>query len=143
MPHPPDHPSWSLDPQLAADCAHAGDLPLCRVLVLRDANYPWLVLVPRRAALVELSDLPVPEQAVLIEEITRAGAALKAITSCHKLNVAALGNAVPQLHVHVVARLRTDPAWPRPVWGAVPARPYADAELASFLHAIQGALPLA
>ena len=141
MPPHPEH-GWTLDAQLAADCVLAGDLPLCRLLVLKDANYPWLVLVPRRAGLVELSDLGAPEQAVLMGEITRAGNALREITHCDKLNVAALGNVVSQLHAHVVARFRTDPAWPRPVWGAVPARPYPEEELGGLLARLRTALGL-
>lgn len=142
MPEDPSHP-WSLHPQLAADCVAVGDLPLCRVLVLKDANYPWLVLVPRRAGLVELSDLAFAEQAALMTEITQTGTALREISGYDKLNVAALGNVVPQLHVHVIARFRTDPAWPRPVWGVVPAGPYRDEALGALLGRLRSALPLA
>ena len=99
-----------------------GDLPLCRVLLIKDANYPWLLLVPRRHDVVEIIDLDEVEQAQLMTEIADAARALKAITGCDKLNVAALGNVVPQLHVHVIARSRSDAAWPKPVWGAAPAR---------------------
>ena len=142
MPQRPE-PGWSLDPQLAADNVAAGDLPLCRVLVSRDANYPWLVLVPRRAERVELGDLADAEQAVLMAEITRCGAALREITGAHKLNVAALGNVVRQLHVHVIARFPGDPAWPGPVWGAVPAKAYEDPALDEFVRRLRAALPMA
>jgi diadenosine tetraphosphate (Ap4A) HIT family hydrolase len=115
---------WMLHPQLERDTASLGDLPLCRVLVINDANYPWLLLVPRRPDIVEVLDLDEVAQAQLMTEITRVARALRAITNCHKLNIAALGNAVPQLHVHIIARFRTDAAWPKPVWGMVPARAY-------------------
>jgi diadenosine tetraphosphate (Ap4A) HIT family hydrolase len=83
-----------------------------------DANYPWLILVPRLPGLVELIDLEENAQVQLLGEVAAAARALKAITACDKLNIAALGNQVSQLHVHVIARRRTDPAWPKPVWGA-------------------------
>jgi diadenosine tetraphosphate (Ap4A) HIT family hydrolase len=133
--------SWSLHPRLAADTVTVIDLPLCRVLAMRDANYPWLILVPRRPDVSEIIDLAADAQARLMEEIAQASVALKAVTDCHKLNVAALGNAVAQLHVHVMARRRDDPAWPGPVWGAAPPRPYADGELERFVAAMRQALP--
>ena len=113
-------PAWSLHPQLSQDTIDIGDLPLCRVLVIKDANYPWLLLVPRRPGAVEIIDLEEVEQAQLTTETSRVARALKEVTRCDKLNIAALGNAVPQLHVHVIARRKSDAAWPRPVWGAVP-----------------------
>ena len=118
-------PAWSLHPQLERDTANIGDLPLSRVLLINDANYPWLLLVPRRPEVVEVIDLDEVAQAQLTTEIARVSRALREVTQCHKLNVAALGNMVPQLHVHVIARFRNDAAWPKPVWGAAPARAYA------------------
>src|SRR5437868_12565556 len=94
---------WSLHPQLERDTVSLGDLALSRVLVNNDANYPWLILVPRRPDLVELIDLDDAAQAQLMTDVTRVGHALREVTACHKLNVAALGNMVPQLHVHVIA----------------------------------------
>ena len=123
-----DQASWTLDPRLAADSIPLGDLPLSRVLLMNDANYPWMILVPRRPNLVELIDLDDSGQATLMIEIARAARALKETTACDKLNVASLGNTVRQLHVHVIARRHGDPAGAAPVWGAVPARPYAAAE---------------
>lgn len=117
-------PAWSLHSQLEKDTLNIGDLPLSRVLLIKDAHYPWLLLVPRRADAVEIIDLGEVEQAQLMTEITRVSRALKEVTQCDKLNVAALGNAVPQLHVHVIARRTTDAAWPRPVWGVMPPLPY-------------------
>jgi diadenosine tetraphosphate (Ap4A) HIT family hydrolase len=133
---------WSLHPQLAEDTAEIGDLPLSRVLVSKDANYPWLVLVPRRARAVEIIDLNEAEQAQLMTEIARVSRALRDITKCHKLNVAALGNAVPQLHVHVIARHTTDAAWPRPIWGAAPPLAYDPQEIEKFIGALRARIGL-
>ncbi len=105
-----------------------GDLPFARVLLANDANYPWLILVPRKPGLVELIDLEENEQVQLLGEIANAARALKTITNCDKLNIAALGNQVPQLHVHVIARRRDDVAWPSPVWGAMPPKAYEPTE---------------
>ncbi len=100
---------WQLDQQLRGDTITVGDLPLCRVLLNNDGNYPWLILVPRREDLVELTDLNESGRTTLMREIAQVSAALKAHTHCHKLNVAALGNVVAQLHVHVIARFRDRP----------------------------------
>jgi diadenosine tetraphosphate (Ap4A) HIT family hydrolase len=116
--------SWTLHPQLEGDASAVGDLPLSRLLLANDANYPWLLLVPRRAGASEIVDLSESDQIQLATEIATVSQALKAVAPCDKLNVAALGNVVPQLHVHVIARRRSDPAWPKPVWGAVPPRDY-------------------
>jgi diadenosine tetraphosphate (Ap4A) HIT family hydrolase len=133
----PTPPAWSLHPQLAKDTANIGDLPLSRVLVINDANYPWLLLVPRRIGISEMIDLDEVEQAQLWTEIARTGRALKAVTECDKLNVAALGNVVPQLHVHVIARRQSDAAWPKPVWGAVPPLDHDHDELEKFTQALR------
>ena len=134
--------AFTLDPRLAQDSLVLGDLPLSRVLLMNDANYPWLILVPRRPELTELIDLDDAGQATLMIEIARAARALKDIVACDKLNVAALGNTVRQLHVHVIARRASDAAGTRPVWGAVPTRPYAEAERARLAGALQSALSL-
>jgi diadenosine tetraphosphate (Ap4A) HIT family hydrolase len=112
---------WTLHPQLAADTTPVGELALSRVLAVNAADYPWLILVPRRADLTEIADLGA-DAFPLMAEIALASLALKEITHCDKINVAALGNVVPQLHVHIVARCKTDPLWPNPVWGAAPPR---------------------
>jgi diadenosine tetraphosphate (Ap4A) HIT family hydrolase len=129
--------AWTLHPQLARDTVDLGDLPLCRVLVIQDANYPWLLLVPRRPEVVEILDLDEVEQAQLMTETTRVARALREITKCDKLNIAALGNVVPQLHVHIIARRTTDAAWPRPVWGVVPPVNHDPEELKLFVSAIR------
>jgi diadenosine tetraphosphate (Ap4A) HIT family hydrolase len=134
---------WSLHPQLDRDTASLGDLPLSRVLVINDANYPWLLLVPRRPDLTEVIDLDEVAQAQLMTEVTRVARALREVTTCHKLNIAALGNAVPQLHVHLIARFRHDPAWPKPVWGVVPPRAYEPEELHDFVTPLRRKIWLA
>ena len=134
---------WTLHPQLLRDTENLGDLPLSRVLLMNDANYPWLILVPRKADITEVIDLDEGEQTQLMREITLAARALREVTECHKLNVAALGNAVPQLHVHIIARFRHDVAWPNPVWGKVTAQAYERAERDRFMAALTGRLPFA
>ncbi|MBU6464067.1 MAG: HIT family protein [Bradyrhizobium sp.] len=129
--------AWSLNPQLKQDTIDIGDLPLCRVLVINDANYPWLLLVPRRPEAVEIIDLDEVERAQLMAEISRVGRALKDVTGCHKLNIAALGNIVPQLHVHVIARRSSDAAWPRPVWGVAPPLEYDGDEVQRFISMLR------
>ncbi len=109
--------AFTLHPRLAADTIAIGDLPLCSVLLTDDSRYPWLVLVPRRLGAREIVDLSAEDRAVLIEEIAAASRALRAVTGAEKLNVAAIGNVVAQLHVHIVARFAADAAWPEPVWG--------------------------
>lgn len=116
--------SFELDPQIAKDSAPVADLPLSTVRLMRDKNYPWLLLVPKRAGAVELTDLTAEDRIRLMEEIALASDALRAVAPCDKLNVAAIGNMVSQLHVHVVARRKGDAAWPKPVWGQAPAVPY-------------------
>ena len=134
---PPSPPAWSLHPQLERDTINIGDLPLSRVFIIQAANYPWLLLVPRRPEIVEILDLDEVEQAQLMTEITRVARALKSVTACDKINIAALGNIVPQLHVHVIARRKTDASWPRPVWGVVPPLDHDPTELANFTAAIR------
>ena len=136
-PMPSDDPGWTLHPHLKKDTIDIGDLPLCRVLVIKDANYPWLLLVPRRRDVVEIIDLDEVGQAQLMTEIARVGRALKEITQCDKLNIAALGNVVPQLHVHVIARRSSDVAWPRPVWGVMPPVAHDAEEVQNFISALR------
>ncbi len=137
-----DPSAWSLHPQLEADTVAVGDLPLSRVLIINDANYPWLILVPRQPGATEILDLGTAERAQLMDEIARASAALKEITACDKLNIAALGNVVPQLHIHIIARHKSDAAWPMPVWGRVKARSYDGPTLSRFILLISRALEL-
>ena len=135
--------TWSLHPQLAQDTVPVGDLPLSRVLLANDANYPWLILVPRRPGLTEIIDLEENEQVQLLGEIAKTARTLKSSTACEKLNIAAIGNVVAQLHVHVVARRNGDPAWPKPVWGAVPPIAYTPAIRAGLIAALRRSLQIA
>jgi diadenosine tetraphosphate (Ap4A) HIT family hydrolase len=132
---------FDLDPKLAADTVELDRWTLCRVLLMNDATYPWIILVPAKANLRDIDDLAAADRRVLMDEIARACGALRAMVAPHKLNVAALGNQVAQLHVHVVARFTTDAAWPRPVWGVAPPRLYADADLAAFKRRFAAATP--
>src|ERR1700730_15931816 len=128
---------WSLHPQLGNDTVPVGDLSLSRVVAMNDADFPWLILVPRRAGVREMIDLG-PEQAAWMDEISAVSRALKDETRCDKLNVAAIGNIVPQLHIHIVARRKDDAAWPKPVWGALPRCVYAADAMERFVTAIRG-----
>ena len=134
---------WSLHPQLAQDTVPVGDLALSRVLLANDANFPWAILVPRRPGLVELIDLEENAQIQLLGEIAAAARTLKSITECEKLNIAALGNQVPQLHVHVIARRHSDAAWPKPVWGAAAPAAYIPAVRDGLVGALRRALQIA
>ncbi len=109
---------FELDPRLASDSLFIADGPLSQLRMMDEARFAWLLLVPRVAGAVEWVDLPVDQQATLMSEITDAGNLLRATFPCEKLNLGALGNVVRQFHVHLVARLHTDAAWPGPVWGA-------------------------
>ena len=132
--------AFDLDPRLAGDTVVVGDLPLCRVLLMRDARFAWLVLVPRQPGLVEVADLSESDRATLWREVDAAGAALRAVAPCDKLNIGALGNIVRQLHVHVVARTEGDAAWPGPVWGSGKAEPHADTALDECLKTLRSLL---
>ena len=129
-----------LDARLEADSVPVGRLPLCHVRWMRDARYPWALLVPDRAGAVELFDLSPVDRHALIEESTLVARVLARLVSAHKTNVATIGNVVSQLHVHVVARFRDDDAWPRPVWGLHPARPYDDDALRARIESLRDAL---
>ncbi len=135
-------PHWELDPQITHDTARVGDLPLSRVLVSRDASYPWVILVPRRSGAVELIDLTEADQAQVTREIAEVARVLKSVTACDKLNIAAIGNLVAQLHIHIVARRRGDAAWPKPIWGAGPAHAYAPDALDQFIVTLRRDLGL-
>ncbi|MNE26192.1 HIT domain protein [compost metagenome] len=115
---------FALHPRLQADTQILGDLPLCRVLLAKDSQYPWLILVPRVAGLREIHHLLPEQQQQLMQESCAVAALMEEALGPDKINVAALGNLVPQLHLHHVARFSTDAAWPGPIWGAHPAIPY-------------------
>ncbi|NOX52640.1 MAG: HIT domain-containing protein [Gammaproteobacteria bacterium] len=115
---------FSLHPQLSKDTFTVAELPLCKVLLMNDCRYPWLILVPALDQLTELHQVPKLSQQTLFDEITSTSTALEKVCKPFKLNVAALGNQVSQLHIHVIARRQDDVAWPGPVWGVGKAQPY-------------------
>jgi diadenosine tetraphosphate (Ap4A) HIT family hydrolase len=123
--------AFELHPQLAADTHFVRDLELSRVLLMDDMRFAWLILVPMRAGMRDWIDLPHAEQHRLLDEVELCSRALRALVRPDKLNTAALGNMVPQLHVHVVARHVGDAAWPKPVWGIGERAPYPVAALAT------------
>jgi diadenosine tetraphosphate (Ap4A) HIT family hydrolase len=129
-----------LHERLRNDTIEVMDLGLCRVLLMNDSSFPWLILVPMRAAVCEVFELSKEDRASLIEETAAASRAIHRAFSPDKINIGALGNLVPQLHVHVVGRRRTDRAWPGPVWGSGPGAPYSGDELESTLLTLRGAL---
>lgn len=131
---------FALDPRLANDTRPVASLALCDVLLMNDARFPWLVLVPRQVGLVEICDLPSERQAALWQEVDLAAQALRAVAPFDKLNLGALGNIVRQLHVHVVGRREGDAAWPGPVWGSGRAEPYGDGALLAMTEKLRTAL---
>ena len=135
--------AFALHSRLAADTMPAGRLALSLVLVMNDSRYPWLILVPAKPGLRELHDLAASDRAQLIEEVAMASRALESLHRPDKINVGAIGNIVPQLHVHVVARHAGDAAWPAPVWGVGHAVPYGAREAAEIRERIAAALALA
>ncbi|MGZ0787333.1 HIT domain-containing protein [Pseudomonas sp. TKO26] len=128
---------FTLDSRLQQDTLPIGDFPLCRLLLSNDANYPWFILVPRREDISELFQLDVTDQLQLWRETTALAEVLKDSFDADKLNVATLGNVVSQLHMHVIVRKRDDAAWPAPVWGKHPAKPYTAQEVAAIRNRLR------
>jgi len=132
--------TFALHPQLAADGLFLVDWPLCQVLRMNDAAYPWLILVPRLTGAREILDLSAADRVRLMDEIAWASQAIKDLQHPDKTNVGALGNVVPQLHVHVLGRFTGDPAWPKPVWGLAPPIRFEPADAAREVEAWREAL---
>jgi diadenosine tetraphosphate (Ap4A) HIT family hydrolase len=132
--------AFTLHPQLMKDCVPLGTFPLCRVLLMNDANYPWFILVPQREGLREVHELNEADLYLLMHESVAFSRALTLIFKPDKLNIAALGNVVSQLHVHHIVRYDTDPAWPAPVWGKLPAKPYDKEQIQSIRLQVADAL---
>ncbi len=132
--------SFQLDPRLDSDSVYIGRYTLCQVRLINDSRWPWLILVPEIAGAEEIHDLPQGEQAQLAVETSLAAAALKNYTSCTKINTAAIGNIVRQLHIHVIARNENDTNWPGPVWGYGEREEYGGADLEEIVRRLQGAL---
>jgi diadenosine tetraphosphate (Ap4A) HIT family hydrolase len=120
--------------QLLADCIVLGRFPLCHLLLSKDANYPWCILVPDREGVSEIHQLSDADQQQLIRESSQLARVLETVFSPDKLNIAALGNIVPQLHIHHIVRYRDDPAWPAPVWGRGAPGAYTEQQLAALLE---------
>lgn len=131
---------FALHPKLEADTSPVATLGLCRVLLMNDARFPWLIMVPERAGIREIHQLEAADRALLIEEVAKVAAALEKLTGAEKMNVAALGNQVPQLHVHVIARFTADAAWPTPVWTKPGAVPYAESQMAVMARRVAAAI---
>ncbi len=131
---------FALHSQLEADTSLVRDLDICRCLLMEDSRFPWLILVPRIADLRELHEVSEEQRKPLFDEIAAASRALQDATGAHKVNVAALGNQVPQLHIHVIARDTDDAAWPQPVWGSGAAEPYGDAARQALVTSLSEAL---
>lgn len=131
---------FQLHARLQQDTLPVGDLPLCRLLLMNDARYPWCILVPKREEVSEVFQLEEADQRLLWYEATQLAEVLKDAFAGEKMNIAALGNQVEQLHVHVIVRKRTDDAWPAPVWGRHPAIAYSSERQAEVLDRLQVAL---
>ena len=133
--------TFAMHPRLAADGEQLCELPLCTALLARDPRFHWVILVPRIAGLRDLHDVPASKRTALFDEIQRVSSALGRIVAADKINVAALGNQVPQLHIHIIARRTDDAAWPDPVWSAPAAdAPLAGSELAARAQRIKEAI---
>ena len=118
------HQKFTLHDRLKADTLKVTRLKLCQVLLMNDQNYPWFILVPERADITEIHHLAPSDQLQLMSEINTVSQAVEKTFTPNKINVAALGNMVSQLHIHITARYHSDPAWPNPIWGHIPAVPY-------------------
>lgn len=131
---------FQLDPQLAGDCIVIGDFPLTRLLLMNDSTYPWFILVPEVNGIEEIYQLNDEQQLQLMRESSFLSRKLQALFSADKMNVAALGNVIRQLHIHHVVRYAGDAAWPAPVWGKLPAQPYQQEEIDRIIERLRAAL---
>ena len=131
---------FELHPQLEADTATVTRLQLCEVRRMNDRRYPWLILIPQRPGVCEIHELDEPAQRLLWQEIAAVSERMQRHAAAEKMNVAALGNMVPQLHIHVIARFASDPAWPAPVWGVHPPLAFSPEDLVSECSQLASAL---
>jgi len=130
--------TFVLHPQLTNDTILIGDLSLCRVLLMNDSRYPWLILVPKINDICDITEIGAAERVLLFDEISRTAEKLKENFKPDHLNIAMLGNVVPQLHCHIIARFETDHAWPKPVWGVGPAVSYQTSSLEETTQRFRG-----
>ena len=129
-----------LHEKLKADAIELARLDLTLLLLMNARQWPWLILVPQRPDVREIHELPALDRTILMDEVAHCSRLLTDLFKPDKINIGALGNIVPQLHVHVIARTTSDPAWPKPVWGALPPEPYAGNELLQRVEALKGVL---
>jgi diadenosine tetraphosphate (Ap4A) HIT family hydrolase len=132
---------FALDAQLVQDTFTVGNFPLCQLLLSKDSNYPWFILVPRRPGITEVFELDESDQQQLWKETSALSSVLNGAFQADKLNVAALGNVVSQLHMHVIVRYRSDVAWPAPVWGKHSAKPYTPEQVAAVYQQLRSVMP--
>lgn len=132
--------TFVLHPQLAKDTALIGRIGECLLLLMKDARYPWLILVPEQEGLRELHDLSDDQFSSVTQIIKQTSLRLQTLTEALKINVAALGNMVPQLHIHIIARREEDASWPGPVWGVGTAEPYTEDELTVLVATLKESL---
>lgn len=123
--------TFTLHPQLAKDCFELADLPLCKLLLCNDSAYPWFILVPKVNDITDIYQLDWQQQQQLLNESSLLSELVMQAFAGDKMNVAALGNVVEQLHVHHVVRFKNDVSWPKPIWGQQPLTPYTEIELAA------------
>ena len=131
---------FELHPRLADDSVVIGHFDLSLLLLSKDANYPWCILVPQREDVFEIHHLSEEDQLQLMRESCRLAEVMTSLFDAHKMNVAALGNVVRQLHIHHIARFSDDVAWPQPIWGKVPVKGYTREQLAERTKRLQNAL---
>ncbi|WP_432740487.1 HIT family protein [Methylobacter sp. G7] len=134
--------SFQLHPRLEQDCIVIGRFELCRLLMMNDSQYPWFILVPERAGLQEIYQLNKTERELLTEESSYLAETLANLYQADKMNIAAIGNLVPQLHIHHIVRYQTDKAWPAPVWGKFAAEPYTEQQIADTLARVKDQLKM-
>jgi diadenosine tetraphosphate (Ap4A) HIT family hydrolase len=133
---------FQLHPRLRQDCIAIGRFELCQLLMMNDSHYPWFILVPAKADIQEIYQLSKPEQLTLLEESSYLAENLAALYKADKMNIAAIGNLVPQLHLHHIVRYRNDKAWPDPVWGKFAALPYTQLQIAEQIARVKTRLRL-
>lgn len=133
---------FTIDAKLASDTLNLGSFPLCEVLLMNDSRFPWIILVPKLLNLRDFHEIPTEFRDVLFHEIEEASKAIQKLWKVEKMNVAALGNQVSQLHIHVIGRQRTDEAWPNPVWGYGTPIPYGTSEISSVVHSLKDELAI-